>query len=158
VILVTVGTHTDPFLRLVEGMDRAAAWLDEEVIIQAGVTAYRPQAAMVFAFTSQDNMEALYSQARLIISHAGAGAILIALRLGKPLIVMPRLRKYGEHANDHQVELSRALAARGAVLLVDEPGELVAAIAAAASFAPAAGRGEPLVDALRRVAQEPVRA
>jgi beta-1,4-N-acetylglucosaminyltransferase len=150
VILVTVGTHTDPFLRLIEGMDQVAAGLDEEVIIQTGIAAYHPKAATAFGFTSQEHMEELCRDARIIVSHAGAGCILTALRRGKPLVVMPRLRKYGEHADDHQIELAHALSEMGVVLVANEVDELQERVAQAGSFAAAIPSGCRLIEALRR--------
>jgi UDP-N-acetylglucosamine transferase subunit ALG13 len=149
-ILVTVGTHTDPFLRLIEGMDRVAAGLDEEVIMQTGVAAYHPKAATAFAFTSQEHMEELCREARIIVSHAGSGCILTALRRGKPLVVMPRLGRYGEHINDHQIELAHALSEMGALLVANDADELQERVAQAGGFAPVIPCGSRLIEALRR--------
>ena len=44
-IFVTVGTHEQPFNRLVEYMDKWAAEHDEEVVIQSGFSTYEPTKA-----------------------------------------------------------------------------------------------------------------
>jgi UDP-N-acetylglucosamine transferase subunit ALG13 len=131
-------------------MDRVAAGLDEEVIVQTGVAAYHPKTATAFAFTSQEHMAELCREARVIVSHAGAGTILMALRLGKPLVVMPRLRKYGEHADDHQIELAHALSEMGVVLVANDADELQERLAQAGGFTAAMPCGSRLIDALRR--------
>jgi beta-1,4-N-acetylglucosaminyltransferase len=120
-ILVTVGTHNHGFDRLVRAMDELAAELDEEVMIQWGSSTYQPQRARQFRFTSSQEMIELTQQARVIVTHAAAGAIITALRAGKPLVVVPRLKQFGEHMDDHQQQLAAALAARGQVVVVNTP-------------------------------------
>jgi UDP-N-acetylglucosamine transferase subunit ALG13 len=68
-------------------------------------------------------------QAAVIVCHAGTGTLSHALRAGKVPVVMPRRKKYGEHVDDHQLELVRALALEGRVIPVYEPEELPAVIA-----------------------------
>jgi beta-1,4-N-acetylglucosaminyltransferase len=88
-ILVTVGTHTDGFDRLVKEMDRLAFQMEEEVVIQTGATKYAPRSARWFDYAPQSEMERLTREARVVVSHAGSGSILTALAYRKPLIVMP---------------------------------------------------------------------
>lgn len=160
-IFVTVGTHTDGFARLVTAMDGLAAGLDEEVVMQVGATPYQPQSARWFSFTSQAEIEQLNARARVIVSHAGAGSIMAGLRLAKPLIVMPRLHKYGEHVDDHQTELAGALASQGSLLVAYEVEELPARLAEAGHFTPRLGDAKYLVNAVRNALAslgEPARA
>jgi beta-1,4-N-acetylglucosaminyltransferase len=111
-ILVTVGTHHQGFDRLVQAMDDYAATTSEPVVIQRGSSAYVPRHARSFTFADYETMESLNREARLVVAHAAAGAVLLAIRLGKPLVVVPRLRGYGEHMDDHQRQLAAALAER----------------------------------------------
>jgi UDP-N-acetylglucosamine transferase subunit ALG13 len=137
VIFVTVGTHTLGFERLVAAMDAVAEGAAEEVVIQLGATQYRPRCARWFTFAGGGEIERLTGAARVVVSHAGAGAILLALRLGKPLVVMPRRKHYHEHGDDHQVELARALAQSGALLVAYETDQLAARLKEAETFQPA---------------------
>ena len=41
----------------------------------------------------------------MVITHAGTGAIVGALKQGKKVVAVPRLAKYGEHVDDHQIQL-----------------------------------------------------
>jgi UDP-N-acetylglucosamine:LPS N-acetylglucosamine transferase len=66
-------------------------------------------------------------EADLVISHGGC-TVLSAIRLGKVPVVMPRRKKYGEHVNDHQVQLVQALAEEGRVIPAYEPEDLPGAI------------------------------
>jgi beta-1,4-N-acetylglucosaminyltransferase len=153
VIFVTVGMHTDGFPRLIQEMDRIAALIDEEVVMQIGATAYHPTTARWFPFTTEAEMKMLCEQARVIVSHAGSGSILTALQYGKPLIVMPRLQKYAEHVDDHQLELAGALSQVGALLVASETADLWRHLRSIDSFSPKAltGNRSRLVTALRNI-------
>lgn len=148
-IFVTVGTHTKSFERLVVAMDRYAAGTSEEVVIQSGASTYHPQAAHWFDYAGADEVQRLTEAARVVVSHAGAGSILMALHAGKPVIVMPRRKRYHEHGDDHQVELAAALEEAGALLVVHEAEQLAAKLAEAEDFRPLVGAANPLKGALR---------
>lgn len=119
-ILVTVGTHTEGFDRLVVAADLYAASVDETVTIQRGSSKYVPVAAKSFQWSTHLEMDRLMEEARVVISHAGAGTIIQAMKVGKPLMIAPRQAKYHEHRDDHQLQLARALAAQGRVLVLEE--------------------------------------
>ena len=108
-IFVTVGTHYQGFDRLIEKMDQIAAKIDEKVIMQIGYTNYKPKNAKWFKFLEYDEINNLYKEAELIVSHAGAGTLLDSLNSKKPIIIVPRLKKFGEHIDNQQIELAEAL-------------------------------------------------
>jgi beta-1,4-N-acetylglucosaminyltransferase len=117
-ILVTVGNHIQPFDRLIRAADGLAELIEEKVVIQAGHSKYVPTWANYFDFTSGNHILELTEQARVQISHAGSGSIITALRLKKPLIVTPRLKRFEEHIDDHQLELANALHKQGKLIAV----------------------------------------
>lgn len=127
-IFVTVGTHTLGLDRLVQAMDSVAAGLDDEVVMQIGSTPFKPQHARYFDFAPMDEMERWCAAASLIISHAGAGSILTAQKFDKPLLLVPRLRKFGEVIDDHQLELALALEATGQAVAVQDVAQLASAL------------------------------
>ncbi len=57
--------------------------------------------------------------------------MLHAIRAKKCPVVMPRRKQYGEHINDHQVQLVRALADEGKLIPVHSSDELESAVARA---------------------------
>ncbi len=155
-ILVTVGTHEQGFDRLVKAADELANQLKEEVIIQTGSSTYLPKRAKHFPFGSAQQMLELTRRARVVISHAAAGSIIMTLRENKPLVVVPRLKIYGEHFDDHQLQLAVALDASGRAIYVIEPApeSLSDAIARAGKMNHDFGKPLQLVMALRdRLAQ-----
>jgi hypothetical protein len=48
----------------------------------------------------------LAQQARLVISHAGDGSTRLLVKLGVSFILVPRLARFGEHVDDHQIQLA----------------------------------------------------
>ena len=117
-ILVSVGTHVRGFERLVRQMDDIASKIEEEVIIQIGNTEYKPQHATYFTFKSYQEMELLIKNARVIVCHGGAGTILLALKQGKTVISVPRLKEYNEVLVDHQLDLVYTLANEKRIIAV----------------------------------------
>jgi UDP-N-acetylglucosamine transferase subunit ALG13 len=119
-IFVTVGTHHQGFDRLVQAADELAAVIDEQVIIQRGVSEMVPQHARHFEFCTMQEMADWIHQARVVVAQAGAGTIITTLQQGKPLVVTPRLKAYGENYTDHQIELASELDQQGRATMASE--------------------------------------
>ena len=77
-----------------------------------------------------------------MICHAGVGSVMVALMNGKRPVVVPRLHRFGEAVDDHQLTFARRFRQAGLVELVEDPAELGAAIAGASGAAPATPSGE----------------
>jgi exopolysaccharide biosynthesis glucuronosyltransferase PssE len=120
VIYVTVGTHTAQFDRLVRAADAYARTTSEEVVVQRGASAAKTTAARSFDFCDSEEMDRLIRGSRIVVCH-GADTILDVLRAGKPVVAVPRQKRYGEHLNDHQVDFAQALAERGWIAVLDDP-------------------------------------
>jgi beta-1,4-N-acetylglucosaminyltransferase len=120
VIFVTVGTHTAPFDRLIRAADSYATGTLEEVIIQRGVSQLRTNAARSFDFCDSVQMQGIIRASRVVVCQ-GADTILDVLRAGRPILAVPRLKRYGEVINDHQVDFVRALARRKLILVLEDP-------------------------------------
>ena len=106
-ILVMLGTQNNSFHRLLEEIDRLIneGKIKEEVIVQAGYTKYEASNMKIIDFVSSDEILNLEKQANCIITHGGVGSIIGSIELGKKVIAVPRLKKYGEHVNDHQIDI-----------------------------------------------------
>jgi UDP-N-acetylglucosamine transferase subunit ALG13 len=130
-IVVTTGTNEWAFDRLV----RAAAAIDgdEPLFVQYGASREPHGRGEWVDFTSFDELEACMRQARVVVSHAGVGSIMLARRCGHRPIVLPRLGRLGEAVDDHQVDMGRRLHASGLVTLVESEGELFEAVRAGVS-------------------------
>ncbi len=124
-IFVTVGTHEQPFNRLVEYMDNWAAEHDEDVIMQTGFSTYKPKHCEWSKLYPYSRMVELVEKARIVITHGGPSSFIMPLQVGKIPIVVPRKKEFDEHVNDHQVDFSKAVAERqGNIIVVENIGEL----------------------------------
>ena len=153
-IFVTVGNAKQRFVRLLEAVDAArgaGALGDADVFMQTGHNEFEPRHGSARPFLSMDEFAARISEAELVVSHGGAGTLLHVLQTGRVPVVMPRRRKWGEHVDDHQLELVRELAGQGRVVAAFEADDLAQAIREARSrneeaVPPPAARMIELVD------------
>ena len=122
-IFVTVGTNEARFDRLLSAV--AEIRPDEDLVVQYGHSSRVGVArSEQFDFLPFDRMVELVREARVVVTHAGVGSIMVALSGGKRPVVVPRLRAFGEAVDDHQLQLGRRFAAKGLVTLVERPEEL----------------------------------
>jgi UDP-N-acetylglucosamine transferase subunit ALG13 len=124
VIFATCGSSHLPFERFMRALAAVPA---DELIVQHG-PATPPPAARTVAFLPYAEVLKLIEESEVVVSHAGVGSIICAVRAGHTPIVFPRLVRYGETVDDHQVELARALEQRGTVRVATDPEQLSAAI------------------------------
>ena len=108
-IFVTVGTHEQPFNRLVQKMDelKKNGTIQEDVIIQTGFSTYEPQYCQWSKLIPYQQMIKNVEEARIVITHGGPASFIMPLQIGKTPIVVPRQHKFDEHVNNHQVEFAR---------------------------------------------------
>lgn len=123
-IFVTVGTDSHDFSRLVKKVDEISKDLDEKFIVQLGNTNYKPENCKFFRFLPKKKFEKYIERADTIITHAGVGSIMTCLKYGKKPIVIPRRKKYGEHINDHQLDIAKKLDKEGKIISVYNLGNL----------------------------------
>lgn len=113
-IFVTVGTHEQPFDRLIIAIDelKKCGIITEEVIVQVGYSNYKPQYCEWHKMIPYDDMNKYISEARIVITHGGPASFIAALQVGKIPIVVPRKFEFDEHINNHQVEFVNQVAER----------------------------------------------
>ena len=140
-IFLTVGTVM-PFDRLVRALDDAVGdgAVEESVFAQVGRGGYRPRNIEWVETLERDRFRERLSAAHALIAHAGTGTIFMALERLKPILVMPRLSRLGEHVNDHQVATAREFAALGHILVADDAVEMRERLKELGTFAPAPRR------------------
>lgn len=116
-IFVLFGTQDAQFKRLLQLVkDLAFSNIyDDEIVIQAGVTEVEWSHPKVrsAAFFKKEEFNELFQKAEIIITHGGAGTMFEAISAGKKTLAIPRLAQFGEHIDDHQVELTSELARLG---------------------------------------------
>ena len=122
-IFVTVGTHEQPFNRLVQKIDelKKDGTIEEEVIIQTGFSTYEPKYCQWSKLIPYQQMIKNVENARIVITHGGPASFIMPLQLGKIPIVVPRQYKFDEHVNDHQVEFAQNVSKRmGTIIAVED--------------------------------------
>lgn len=126
-IFVTVGTHEQPFNRLIECIDslKKDNVINEDVIIQIGYSTYIPMYCTWRRLFSYQEMIKLVVKARIVITHGGPSSFIMPLQIGKIPIVVPRRYEYDEHVNDHQVSFAQAVYERmRTIIVVDDLSKL----------------------------------
>lgn len=117
-ILILLGTQDKPFERILKAVSLQIKKknIKEKVIAQVGCTNYSDDDIKTFDFVSKDELESLIDKARIIITHGGVGIITECINKNKKVIVVPRLKKYKEHTNDHQLQITKEFASKGYVM------------------------------------------
>lgn len=110
-IFVTVGTHEQPFNRLVKKVDELVSEgsIKEHVVVQTGFSTYEPKNCEWHKMMSFEEMQRCLKDARIVITHGGPSSFIEALQFGKVPIVVPRREEYNEHVNDHQVDFTKLI-------------------------------------------------
>lgn len=114
-IFVTVGTHEQQFDRLISEVDRlvSTGLITEEVVMQTGYCTYSPKYCKYQEFFSYTEMEEFIQAANIVICHGGPSTFMSVLNSGKIPIVVPRLAKFDEHVNNHQLDFSQKVKNKG---------------------------------------------
>lgn len=136
-IFLTVGTQF-PFNRLVRAVDEAMGQdlISDDIFGQIGESSYKPENFDAVAYLSKEQFDKCVQEASNVIGHAGIGTITIALEYNKPLLVLPRLKRYGEIVNDHQLDITRKFEHLGYLLAAYSAEELSEKINGLESFVP----------------------
>lgn len=126
-IFVTVGTHEQQFNRLIKTVDRLVeeGIIKEDVIIQSGFSTYNAKNCKSEKIIPYSQMIENIKGARIIITHGGPATFIMPLQLEKIPVVVPRLKRFDEHVNDHQMEFAKMVKQRqGNIILVEDIDEL----------------------------------
>lgn len=125
-IFVTVGSQKFQFDRLLKKIDELIAQkvIKEQVFAQTGASVYKPKYYSYKDFLGRDEFQAQMSKCDILITHGGTGAIINAVKLGKKVIAVPRLAQYGEHVDNHQIQLIRQFDGMNLIMPCYEVDEL----------------------------------
>ena len=123
-IFVTVGTQ-EPFDRMLKVVDQIANECKEKKFIaQTNNSEYNFKYMQTVSSLAPEEFNKLFSEAELVISHAGIGTIISALMQNKPIVVFPRLTKYHEHRNEHQLATAKKFQDLGYINVAFNESEL----------------------------------
>lgn len=138
-VLVMLGTQNNSFHRLLEEVQKCIdnKVINEEVIVQAGATKFQSKDMKIFKLMPVEELTKYTEQANYVITHGGVGSIVTSLKMGKKIIAVPRLHKYGEHVNDHQTQIIETFDGQGFIMGVQNIEDLEKTIKNIPNFTPA---------------------
>jgi len=116
-ILVLLGTQNNSFVRLLTEIENCIKnkIITDKVIVQCGHTKFSSEYMELLDFISIEELGGLIEKADLIITHGGVGSIMGSISAGKKVIALPRLNKFNEHVNDHQIQIVQNLDKQGCI-------------------------------------------
>ncbi len=137
-ILVLLGTQNNSFHRLLEEIQKNIdnGDIKEEVVVQRGYTKFESKDMRMYTQLPIDEIKKLIDEADLVITHGGVGSIVTALEENKKVIAVPRLKKYSEHVNDHQLDIVKSFDEAGYIIGLNSVEELGQAINKIKEFTP----------------------
>lgn len=137
-IFVTLGTQDKSFVRLLEAIQKQIDLgnIKQRVIVQAGYTKFQSDDMEIFDLVSMDDFNKYMDECDLLITHGGVGCILDGLKRNKKIIASARLKEYGEHTNNHQLQIIETFENNGYILKLDDFNELDKVLSKAKKFKP----------------------
>lgn len=125
-IYVAVGTQKFQFNRLLKALDELVECgvITDEVFAQVGHCTYCPTNYKYQDFLSKEEFDKYIDKCDLLITHSGVATIIAGLKHNKPVIVIPRLVKYGEHVDNHQVQIADSFMKKNLVMKYEEDADL----------------------------------
>lgn len=119
-VLVSLGTQKQQFTRILRLIENSEELKCAEILVQAGHTKYKSDRMNIIEFMNQEGFNIALNDADIVICHGGVGTIFSALKSGKKVLAVPRLAKYDEHVDDHQLEICRELQKEGYILYLND--------------------------------------
>ena len=137
-IFVTTGTHKIPFDRLIISIDKAIKkeYIKEEVIVQCSKTKVKSNNIKFVNTLEIEEFNKILKSANLIITHGGVGTIIDGIKNNKIIIACPRLSKYKEALNDHQLQIVNKFSELGYIIPLKDPTKIDKALKEAKIFKP----------------------
>ena len=117
-IFVSLGTQDKPFVRLLDYLEHSN--IKDKIIVQAGFTDYESKKFEIHKYLDKDDFDKYIDEADLVICHGGVGTIVSCLNKNKKVLAVPRLSKYKEHQNDHQLQIVNAYYQKGYLVMMND--------------------------------------
>lgn len=137
-ILVLLGTQNNSFYRLLEEVQKNIdnGNIKEKVIVQKGYTKFQSKDMEMYKELPVEKINELIEKADIVITHGGVGSIISSITRGKKVIAVPRLKKYKEHVNDHQLDIINSFNDNGYIIGIQNVEQLGDALNKIKTFEP----------------------
>lgn len=133
-IFVSLGTQDKPFVRLLDYLEHSN--INDKIIVQAGFTDYESKKFEIHKYLDKDDFDKYIDEADLVICHGGVGTIVSCLNKNKKVLAVPRLSKYKEHQNDHQLQIVNAYYQKGYLVMMNDGDDFDDKVREALNFKP----------------------
>ncbi len=135
-IFVTLGTQDKAFPRLLQAVEQQirSGHITDRVVVQAGYTSYESDCMEIFSYLEKEDFERFMEGCDILITHGGVGSIMTGLHAGKRIIAAARLAQYGEHTNDHQLQIIQKFSQCRYLVALEDFSRLAEAIEQAKSL------------------------
>lgn len=139
-VFVTIGSQPQDFSRLLNEVSKLVddGSIQDEVYMQIGLSNFQSNSNSISctSFLSQKEMNMMMKNASYVITHGGVGSILLALKYEKKVIAVPRLKKFREHMNDHQLDIIERFAEKKLLVGICNISNLKEAVLNIGNFCP----------------------
>lgn len=121
-VFVSIGTQKQDFSRILKLVENSTELKGKKIIAQTGNTKFESNKMKCIPSVDSKKYNEYIKKADMVICHGGVGTIFEAIGNERRVLVVPRLKKYKEHINDHQLEAACELEKEG-YLIVYKDGE-----------------------------------
>lgn len=154
-LFVPLGTQKFQFSRLVIGLNKLVEekkYAPSEILMQSSLYEVQPLFQHKILISLAD-FEHCIRQAEVVVTHSGVNTIITCMKMNKPLVIVPRLKEFGEHVDNHQLEIAELMEVKFKVLVIRNMDELSNAIEQAKShkYLPWISNSDDLKKKLREI-------
>lgn len=125
-IYVTLGTQKFQFDRILKKLDQLIEnkSIEDEIAVQCIYHTYKPKNFEVFKLKPIEEVEEILKKSKLVITHAGTGSLVQCIKFKKHTVVVPRLVDFGEHVDNHQIEIASVFETKGNATVITDINDL----------------------------------
>ena len=102
--------------------------ISNDIFAQIGYSDYKPKNYEFKEFLDREQFAEIMERCEIVITHGGTGAIVGAVKREKKVIAVPRLSKFGEHVDDHQLQIIDQFTDMNFIVGVKETNEIYEAL------------------------------
>ena len=152
-LFVPLGTQKFPFNRLILALNKLIEqkkYQPNDILVQSTIFDIEVNCNHV-GLIPINEFNQYMEKAEVIVTHSGVNSIISSMKLQKPLIIVPRLHKYGEHVDDHQLEIANLMENKFNILVLKDINDLADFIEEAKSheYKPWISHREELIQSIR---------
>ena len=125
-LFVPLGTQKFPFGRIITALNELVDqgnYKADEIVMQSALYPVIPKFTYL-GLIPHENFERYMQEAEVVVTHSGVNSIISCMKMGKPLVVCPRLHEYGEHVDNHQMEIATLMHDKYNVLICTDMKDL----------------------------------